>query len=52
MENEKKEQQTTTQPVKKIPQYKKPKNAQNEFRRKYFEYYDDVKDRTKGHEDW
>lgn len=32
---------------------KKPKKVSNdEFRRKYFDYYDDVKDRTKGREDW
>lgn len=30
----------------------KKKKSNDEFRRKYFDYYDDVKDRTKGKEDW
>lgn len=37
--------------VKNIKNTKSTKSAAD-FKRKYFDYYDDVKDHTKGKEDW
>ena len=55
MEKEKKQQRPPLTPEQKKAIAKKmlEKSTQNKINNnKYFEFYDDVKDRTRGHEDW
>ena len=55
MEKEKQQQKPPLTPKQKKEIAKKmlEKSTQNKINNnKYFEFYDDVKDRTRGHEDW
>ncbi|MBR2337108.1 MAG: hypothetical protein IKA61_04095 [Clostridia bacterium] len=45
-----KSQEKKTEPAKKQATYKKKKSANEDFKRKYFEYYDDIK--ISDRQDW
>ena len=48
-----KEQELTREQKKAIAKKMLAKSTQNKINNnKYFEFYDDIKDRTRGHEDW
>ena len=48
-----KEQELTREQKKALAKKMLAKSTQNKINNnKYFEFYDDIKDRTRGHEDW